>query len=152
MCSRTVSTEFRPSLPDRPCHSFGSAVRFTVLGKVHFLILNSTPPFGVGLDLGEARVIGPKKLHSLWDVRLESTTFATVDVAVGYPGADLNQARCFAFAVARGDFKCEVWTVDWGSSSSFCVSFDSALLPSELWDKHTLLQIMHTLDSYHFER
>lgn len=32
-------------------------------------------------------------------------TFASVGLAPGYPGAGMNPARCFAFAVARGEFR-----------------------------------------------
>lgn len=34
-------------------------------------------------------------------------SFSSINLAPGYPGAGLNPARCFAFAVARGSFACE---------------------------------------------
>ena len=51
--------------------------------------------------------MGPKLGPFLVGCALGLTTFATVGIAAGYPGAGMNPARCFAFAVARGNFACE---------------------------------------------
>ena len=51
--------------------------------------------------------MGPQLAPFLVGLTLGLTTFATVGIGIGYQGAGMNPARCFAFAVARGNFKCE---------------------------------------------
>lgn len=66
--------------------------------------------FGVGLDPRQAQVFGPKLGPFLTACSLALVTFASVGIANGYPGAQVNPGRCFAFAVARGDFQHQwIW-------------------------------------------
>jgi hypothetical protein len=60
--------------------------------------------FGVGLDPRQGLLFGPKLGPFLTACVLGLMTFASVGLAPGYPGAGMNPARCFAFAVARGEF------------------------------------------------
>lgn len=60
--------------------------------------------FGVGLDPRQGLLFGPKLGPFLTACALGLMAFATVGLAPGYPGAGMNPARCFAFAVARGEF------------------------------------------------
>ena len=60
--------------------------------------------FGVGLDPRQAVVFGPKLGPLLVGTTLGLVTFATVGLGAGYPGAQINPGRCFAYAVARGEF------------------------------------------------
>ncbi|PQE04639.1 hypothetical protein CJF30_00004416 [Rutstroemia sp. NJR-2017a BBW] len=66
--------------------------------------------FGVGLDPRQAQLFGPKLGPFMVGCTLGLTSFASVGLAVGYPGAQMNPGRCFAFAVARGEFKHQwIW-------------------------------------------
>ncbi|KAH8591223.1 aquaporin-like protein [Bisporella sp. PMI_857] len=68
--------------------------------------------FGVGLDPRSQQVFGPKFGPFLVGCAVALTSFSSVGLAPGYPGAGLNPARCFAFAVARGDFTHQwIWWV-----------------------------------------
>ncbi|CZS87915.1 hypothetical protein WAI453_000299 [Rhynchosporium graminicola] len=68
--------------------------------------------FGVGLDPRCGQVFGPKMGPLLVGFVLGLTAFATVGIAEGFPGANMNPARCLAFAVARNDFRHQwVWWV-----------------------------------------
>ncbi|KAL2071729.1 hypothetical protein VTL71DRAFT_12964 [Oculimacula yallundae] len=68
--------------------------------------------FGVGLDPRCGQMFGPKMGPLLVGIVLGLTAFATVGIAEGFPGANMNPARCFAFAVARNDFRHQwVWWV-----------------------------------------
>jgi hypothetical protein len=60
--------------------------------------------FGVGLDPRQGQLFGPKLGPFLVGAVVGLMSFATVGLAPGFPGAGMNPARCFAFAVARGDF------------------------------------------------
>ncbi|KAG0645026.1 Aquaporin PIP-type [Hyphodiscus hymeniophilus] len=68
--------------------------------------------FGVGLDPRQAQVMGPKLGPFLVGSALGLTTFATVGIAAGYGGANMNPARCFSYAVARQDFKCKLFSLE----------------------------------------
>lgn len=77
--------------------------------------------------------------------------FASVGIVDGYPGAGVNPARCFAFAVARGDFSRESfnlweedsalikfrsvdmvgWAVDWKFGTDCSVPCCAALSPPD---------------------
>ncbi|PQE05696.1 hypothetical protein CJF31_00004422 [Rutstroemia sp. NJR-2017a BVV2] len=61
--------------------------------------------FGVGLDPRQAQLFGPKLGPFMVGCTLGLTSFASIGLAAGYPGAQMNPGRCFAFAVARGEFK-----------------------------------------------
>lgn len=66
--------------------------------------------FGVGLDPRQAKVFGPRLGPFLVACILGLIGFASVGIVDGYPGAGVNPARCFAFAVARGDFSHQwIW-------------------------------------------
>ncbi|RDW92221.1 hypothetical protein BP5796_01615 [Coleophoma crateriformis] len=66
--------------------------------------------FGVGLDPRQHAVFGPKLGPLLVACSLALVSFSSVGLGEGYPGAGLNPARCFAFAVSRGDFKYQwIW-------------------------------------------
>lgn len=68
--------------------------------------------FGVGLDPRQGRVFGPKLGPFLTACSLALISFSSVGLAKGYPGAGINPSRCFAFAVARGNFKNQwIWWV-----------------------------------------
>ncbi|PVH85187.1 aquaporin-like protein [Cadophora sp. DSE1049] len=68
--------------------------------------------FGVGLDPRCGQMFGPKMGPLLVGCVLGLTAFSTVGIAEGFPGANMNPARCFAFAVARKDFEHQwVWWV-----------------------------------------
>ncbi|KAK0109206.1 hypothetical protein ONS96_003029 [Cadophora gregata f. sp. sojae] len=68
--------------------------------------------FGVGLDPRCGQTFGPKMGPLLVGCVLGLTAFSTVGIAEGFPGANMNPARCFAFAVARKDFHHQwVWWV-----------------------------------------
>lgn len=64
--------------------------------------------FGVGLDPRQSVVFGPKLGPFLVACALGLTSFSSVGLAPGYPGAGLNPARCFSAAVARGTFQRKV--------------------------------------------
>lgn len=109
--------------------------------------------FGVGLDPRQGLLFGPKLGPFLTACVLGLMTFATVGLAPGYPGASMNPVRCFAFAVARGDFQRKFdtsqafrhvkiswkvtrenrsvdmvgWASCWKSSTDRCVSLRPAL-------------------------
>jgi hypothetical protein len=63
--------------------------------------------FGVGLDPRQAKVFGPRLGPFLVACIIGVISFSSVGIAAGYPGGGLNPARCFAMAVARGEFKRE---------------------------------------------
>lgn len=50
-------------------------------------------------------MFGPKMGPLLVGCVLGLTAFSTIGIAEGFPGANMNPARCFAFAVARKDFQ-----------------------------------------------
>ena len=72
------------------------------LTKVRFL------SFGVGLDPRQVALFGPKLGPLLVGCILGIVSFASVGLAEGYPGLGANPARCFSYAVARGNFQCEL--------------------------------------------
>lgn len=74
---------------------------------VFLLIIPRFLAFGVGLDPRQRQVFGPKLGPLLTACSLALISFSSVGLAPGYPGAGMNPGRCFAFAVARGDFKRE---------------------------------------------
>jgi hypothetical protein len=76
----------------------------TSIDKVRFL------SFGVGLDPRQAALFGPKLGPLLVGCILGLVSFASVGLAEGYPGLGANPARCFSYAVARGNFRCELAT------------------------------------------
>ena len=51
--------------------------------------------------------MGPKMGPFLVACALGLVSFSSVGLAAGYPGASMNPGRCFAFAVARGEFRRE---------------------------------------------
>lgn len=57
------------------------------------------------MDPRQGLLFGPKFGPFLTACVLGLMTFASVGLAPGYPGAGMNPARCFAFAVARGEFE-----------------------------------------------
>jgi len=61
--------------------------------------------FGVGLDPRQKQVFGPKLGPLLVGCTLGLVSFSSVGLAEGFPGVGMNPARCFAFAVARGEFR-----------------------------------------------
>ncbi|KAM3076731.1 hypothetical protein ACMFMG_007530 [Clarireedia jacksonii] len=66
--------------------------------------------FGVGLDPRQAQLFGPKLGPFMVGCSLGLTSFASIGLAPGYPGGQMNPGRCFAFAVARGVFKHQwIW-------------------------------------------
>ncbi|KAH8820857.1 aquaporin-like protein [Xylogone sp. PMI_703] len=66
--------------------------------------------FGVGLDPRQATLFGPKLGPLLVGSSLGLVTFASVGIAPGYPGANVNPNRCLAYAVARRDFQFQwIW-------------------------------------------
>jgi len=68
--------------------------------------------FGVGLDPRQQVLFGPKLGPFLVACSLGLVSFASVGLAPGYPGAGMNPARCFAFAIARDDFSHQwIWWV-----------------------------------------
>jgi hypothetical protein len=71
----------------------------------YLLTATSFLAFGVGLDPRQGLLFGPKLGPFLTACALGLMTFASVGLAPGYPGAGVNPARCFAFAVARGEFQ-----------------------------------------------
>ena len=60
--------------------------------------------FGVGLDPRQQKLfgmfIGPLAVGSAVGI----TSFASAGLTPGYSGAAMHPARCFAFAVSRGNF------------------------------------------------
>ena len=72
------------------------------LTKVIFL------SFGVVLDTRKVALFGPKLGPLLVGCILGIVSFSSVGLAEGYPGLGANPARCFSYAVARGNFQCEL--------------------------------------------
>ncbi|PQE23365.1 hypothetical protein CJF32_00009426 [Rutstroemia sp. NJR-2017a WRK4] len=88
-----------------------SVLAFTLL-SIHFELAKLVRflSFGVGLDPRQAQLFGPKLGPFMVGCTLGLTSFASIGLAVGYPGAQMNPGRCFAFAVARGEFKHQwIW-------------------------------------------
>lgn len=61
--------------------------------------------FGIGLDPRQQMLYGPALGPVAVGLTVGLIVFATAGLAPGYPGASMNPNRCFAFAVARGDFQ-----------------------------------------------
>jgi hypothetical protein len=61
--------------------------------------------FGVGLDPRQAELFGPVIGPCLVGCTLGLASFASAGLIPGFAGAGMNPARCFAFAVARGNFR-----------------------------------------------
>ncbi|TVY83573.1 Aquaporin-4, partial [Lachnellula suecica] len=91
--------------------------------------------FGVGLDPRQGKVFGPKLGPFLTACSLGLVSFSSVGLAPGYPGAGLNPARCFSFAVARGTFQNQ-WIWWFGPVSGALV--------------HSV--VYHIVPPYHLER
>jgi len=68
--------------------------------------------FGVGLDPRQAQVFGPKQGPFLTACALGLIGFASISLGEWYQRAGLNPSRCFAYAVARGNFEHQrIWWV-----------------------------------------
>ncbi|KAB8288464.1 hypothetical protein EYC80_010129 [Monilinia laxa] len=66
--------------------------------------------FGTALDPRQAQLFGPRLGPFMVACTLGIVSFSSINLAPGYPGAGLNPARCFAFAVARGNFAYQwIW-------------------------------------------
>ncbi|KAF7908778.1 uncharacterized protein EAF01_004533 [Botrytis porri] len=66
--------------------------------------------FGTALDPRQAQLFGPRLGPFMVGCTLGLVSFSSINLAPGYPGAGLNPARCFAFAVARGNFAYQwIW-------------------------------------------
>ncbi|KAJ7034523.1 aquaporin-like protein [Mycena alexandri] len=66
--------------------------------------------FGIGLDPRQQMLYGPALGPVSVGLIVGLIVFATAGLAPGYPGASMNPNRCFAFAVARGDFQDQwIW-------------------------------------------
>jgi len=79
-----------------------------VLSIIHLKIaadMSSFLAFGVGLDPRQSKVFGPKLGPFLVACSLGLISFSSVGLAAGYPGVGMNPSRCFAFAVARDNFR-----------------------------------------------
>ncbi|KZF23374.1 aquaporin-like protein [Xylona heveae TC161] len=88
--------------------SSGQALLIEVVSSFTLLFLS----FGVGLDPRQARLygayIGPLAVGCV----LGLVTFASAGIVPGYTGASMFPGRCFAFAIARGNFSNQwVWWV-----------------------------------------
>ena len=79
-------------------------LQFHSLRSLWLTCRDSFLAFGVGLDPRQQQVFGPKFGPFLVGCTVALTSFSSIGLAPGYPGAGMNPARCFAFAVARGDF------------------------------------------------
>lgn len=104
MSTRNNSICRGSSLLDRVCNDLRDAVSniWSTSTKTN---IGSFLAFGVGLDPRCGQLFGPRMGPLLVGCVLGLTVFASVGLADGYPGAGLNPARCFAFAVARNDFE-----------------------------------------------
>ncbi|TGO87531.1 hypothetical protein BPOR_0220g00090 [Botrytis porri] len=77
------------------------------LGEQRTLMILS---FGTALDPRQAQLFGPRLGPFMVGCTLGLVSFSSINLAPGYPGAGLNPARCFAFAVARGNFAYQwIW-------------------------------------------
>ncbi|KAF7916097.1 hypothetical protein BELL_0341g00080 [Botrytis elliptica] len=66
--------------------------------------------FGTALDPRQAQLFGPRLGPFMVGCTLGFVSFSSINLAPEYPGAGLNPARCFAFAVARGNFAYQwIW-------------------------------------------
>ncbi|KAL1411446.1 hypothetical protein Q8F55_002402 [Vanrija albida] len=66
--------------------------------------------YGVGLDPRQALLSGPKFGPFLVGATLGVMSFASSGMIPGYGGAQMNPGRCFAYAIAQGDFKYQwIW-------------------------------------------
>lgn len=61
--------------------------------------------FGTALDPRQAQITGPFIGPFLVAFSLGLISLAGAGLAPGYTGAGMNPARCFAFAVGRGNFR-----------------------------------------------
>ena len=91
--------------------SVGQALLLEIVSTFILLFIS----FGVGLDPRQAQLFGPVLGPFLVACTLGLVSFASAGVAQGYTGAGMNPARCFAFAVARGEFHSGLFS----SPSSF---------------------------------
>jgi len=67
--------------------------------------------FGVGLDPKQGVLFGPRLAPLLTGGVLGLMTFATSGTVPGYPGAQMNPARCFGYGIARRDMSGEKITI-----------------------------------------
>jgi len=66
--------------------------------------------YGVGLNPRQQTVFGAKLWPLLIGCSLGLISFSSIGLAAGFPGVSVNPARCFAFAVARGNFRHQwIW-------------------------------------------
>ncbi|WOO81147.1 putative aquaporin TIP4-1 [Vanrija pseudolonga] len=81
----------------------------TTAGRVYLNEVMSTfsllfLSYGVGLDPRQAVLSGPKFGPFLVGASLGLVSFASSGMIPGYGGAQMNPGRCFAYAIAQGDF------------------------------------------------
>ena len=86
--------------------SVGQALLLEIVSTFILLFIS----FGVGLDPRQAQLFGPVLGPFLVACTLGIVSFASAGVVQDYTGAGMNPARCFAFAVARGEFHSEIST------------------------------------------
>ncbi|KAJ7753805.1 aquaporin-like protein [Mycena metata] len=85
--------------------------------------------FGIGLDPRQQILYGPALGPVSVGLIVGLIVFATAGLAPGYPGASMNPNRCFAFAVARGDFQDQwIWWTG-PALAGFVHSFLYTLVP-----------------------
>jgi glycerol uptake facilitator-like aquaporin len=93
-----------------PTSTISPAQAYLIESVLSFIL--SILAFGVGLDPRQAQVFGPKLGPFLTACSLALITFSSVGLGEGYPGAGVNPTRCFAFAVARGEWKNQwIWWI-----------------------------------------
>ena len=73
--------------------------------------------FGVALDPRQQKLMGPVFGPLAVGSSLGLVVFASAELVPGYSGAEANPARCFAFAVARHNFKGELENISMICSS-----------------------------------
>ncbi|KAK1751409.1 aquaporin-like protein [Echria macrotheca] len=92
--------------------------------------------FGVGLDPRQALLFGPKLGPLLVGVSLGLTSFAGSGMIPGYPGAQMNPARCFACGVARRDLGGQwIWWFGPAIAGMMLAVFYNTLPPHHAEDK-----------------
>ncbi|CAI4213269.1 unnamed protein product [Parascedosporium putredinis] len=72
--------------------------------------------FGVGLDPKQGVLFGPRLAPLLTGGVLGLMTFATSGTVPGYPGAQMNPARCFGYGIARRDMSGKNTTITMGEA------------------------------------
>lgn len=85
----------------------------TTAGRVYLNEVMSTfsllyLSYGVGLDPRQGMLSGPKFGPFLVGAALGLVSFASSGMIPGYGGAQMNPGRCFAYAIAQGDFACKL--------------------------------------------